>query len=327
MSKIYTEAEQKISRMFTCSRAIAIWTVIAAHVTLKNADVLSDLYGAIGTVGVALFFIMAGYFYKKEAPLTLLKKKSVSILVPWFILGSVVWFGNALMTGGALSITQWVLWLVGYKTYLYYVIMLLGCFVLFYFHNRATLFAAIAITLVSLTFTAWGVMDPIIQQLHITNYLNILNWVGFFALGMLLKRVEPEKLYGFIHSTRWVWMGLSVLLTVIFVVLRIPTGYFTLYGWAYELVCTLGILSVCTFGFVHNKAILSISRYSYAIYLLHMLFVGILGKVYLMHPVVSIFANTIVLLFTWLVLVVGQWIAQKIRLNKIYGYVIGLRIK
>ena len=327
MSKVYTEAEQKLSRMFTCARAVAIWTVIAAHITIKSSDVLAQAYAAIGTVGVALFFMMAGYFYKKDPPVILLKKKTISVVLPWLVLGTVVWLGNTLLLSGEISVVQWLLWLIGYKTYLYYVVVLLICFVLFYFHNLVTLFVAIGTTLASLILTAMGCLTPVIETLHITNYLNAFNWVGFFALGMLLRRIQAEKLYGWIRSMRWVWMALSVLTTVALVIFKVPTNYFTYYGWAYELICAFGILSLCTWDALYNKWTLSISRFSYAIYLMHMLFVGVLAKVYLLHPVVSALANTLVLMVTWLVLVCGKYIAQKIKLGTVYNYAIGLRVK
>ena len=316
---------EEISRMFTVARSIAILSVISAHVTIKQSEIIANLYSTIGSIGVVLFFIMAGYYYKKYPFEVLLKKKVKSIVIPCIFLGSMVWMVNSALTDSGFSVTQLWLWLVGYKTYLYYVNVLLLCFLLFYFNNRMTLLMAIVLNAVSIILTATGFMAPVIEYLHITNYLNVFNWVGFFAIGMLLKRVDSETLYKFIKNTRYVWIVSSFVYTGIIAITGYQVGYFSALGWLYEIVSVLSILGICTFRFTHSKLLISVSSFSYAIYLLHMMFVGVLGKIYGRHIVVAVFANIIVLAFTHFVLVAGKYIAERIGIGKIYNICIGMR--
>lgn len=318
-------ADKKISKMFTVARAVAILSVISAHTTIKTSTVVADLYSTIGSIGVVLFFIMAGYYYKKYPLMVLVKKKTVSIVLPWLVIGSVVWAVNSFLNSSSFAVGDLVLWLVGYKTYLYYVTVLLVCFALFYFNNIGTLILAIILNIASLALTVSGVLDPIIEKLHITNYLNVFNWFGFFAIGCLLKRINAEKLYGFIKKTRLIWILLSVMATITITLTGYKVGYFSPLGWAYELISMLSILGLCTFEFSYNKLSVSISEMSYAIYLSHLMFTGILAKIYGIHIATSLLANVIILVFIWLLLLACKFIAQKIKLGKIYNSIIGLR--
>lgn len=320
-----TEAKNSISKMFDAANAMAILSIVSAHITIRSPEVLANLYATIGSIGVVLFLIKAGYYFKNYPFVVLVRKKFVSIILPWIILGSLVFVVNTILTSGIFNFSDWLLWLVGYKTYLYFVVVLLMCFLLFYKNNMVTLLGAIVINAFSLVLTACGVLEPVIEALHITNYLNIFNWIGFFAIGILLNRVNEEKLYLFIKSTRFIWIGLSVVGTGLIVLGGYKVGYFSPLGWLYEILSTLSILGLCTFGFMQNKLLSGISSYGYAIYLLHMMFVGVLGKIYGVHIVLTAIANIIVCLFIYFILYAGNYIATKIKLGKTYGTIIGLR--
>lgn len=323
MNSVYN-VDQSISRMFTVAKVVALLTVISAHITIRTSDLVADFYSAIGSIGVVLFFIASGYYYKHTDFRTLVKKKTISIIIPWIVLGTAVWLVNSLLNGSGFSFSSLLLWLIGYKTYLYYVVVLLICYLLLIV-NTASLYFAIAINTVSLALTAFGVMNPLIEALHITNYLNVANWIGFFALGMLFQKADHAKWYYFIVSTRLLWPVISVIATGIITVTGYKIGYFSLFGWVYELVSVLSILGICTYEFAYNKFTVSISNMSYAVYLLHLMFTGVLAKVYGVNTVFSLFANIIVLLFTWLVLLLGKFIAGKIKLKKVYAFCVGLR--
>lgn len=318
-------ADQSISRMFTVARVIAILTVISAHITIRTSDLVANFYSAIGSIGVVVFMIASGYYYKHTDFLTLVKKKTISIVIPWIVIGSAVWLVDTLLNGRGFSIQSLFLWLVGYKTYLYYVVVLLICFVLFYVHNKVSLYIAMAINAVSIILTVFGVTDTFIETLHITNYLNVANWIGFFALGMLLQKMDHAKLYQFIVYTRWLWFAISSIATLIITVTGYKVGYFSPLGWLYELVSALSILGICTYSFTYNKFTVSISEMSYAIYLLHLMFTGVLAKIYGMHVSLSLFANIFVLAVTYFILFLGKVVAEKIKLGKVYALCIGLR--
>lgn len=318
-------AEKQISRMFAAARLFAILTVISAHIAIRNSAVIAKFYSAVGSIGVIVFFIAAGYYLKQDKPFLFIKKKAKTILLPWMVLGTAVYVVNSILNGSGLSLFSWVQWQFGYKTYLYFVPVVMVCFVLFYYNNLLTLIAAIILNGLSLMLTCSGVLEPVIVALHITNYLNVFNWIGFFALGILLRRIPVEKSFAFFKQTRLFALCLSVFCIVLITFTDYKVGYFSPFGWAFELVCTWSILGVCTFERAHNKFFVSVSEMSYAIYILHMMFVGVLAKVYGLHPALSLFANVIVLLFTWFVLTAGRCIAGRVKLAKVYNLFLGIR--
>jgi len=319
-------AEQSISRMFTASRLLAILTIISAHINIKNSEIISNFYSAIGSIGVIVFLIAAGYYFKpNKQPIHFIKKKAVSIAIPWIVLGSMVYVVNSILIGSRLGILSWIGWLVGYKTYLYFVPVILICFVLFYYHNLPTLIVAMGLNVVSLSLTSAGILEPVVKTLHITNYLNFFNWIGFFAVGILLRRIPYEKCITFFTRTRIPVLCFSIFGVVLVTFTEYRVGYFSSFGWVFELICAWSVFGVCTCKRIYNKFSVSVSETSYGIYILHMMFVGILGKIYSVHPIVSVFANIIVMLFTHLVLLVGRRAAKKLDMERLYSCITGIR--
>lgn len=319
--------KKRISQMFLIARAFAILTVVSAHITIKTSSMIADFYNAIGSVGVIVFLIISGYYYKSAPLKELIPKKVKGVIIPWIVLGTAVWFVNSLLTNSGYGIFSLLQWLIGYKTYLYYIPVLLLCFVLFYYNNIISLIFALVLNVLSIVLTNMGVLQPIIQALHITNYLNVFNWIGFFAIGVFLKRISPEVLYCFFKKTNIFFIILSVCATVVLVITGYKVGYFSAMGWLYELVCAIGIFGLCTHEKLYNKLFVDISNASYAIYLLHMMFTGVLAKVYGLHPALLLLSNIIVLGVTYTVLFVGRFVFSKAHLEKVYGIATGVRCR
>ena len=318
-------AEKQISRMFTAARLFAVLTVISAHTTIRNSEIIANLYVAIGSIGVIVFFLAAGYFFKRERIGTFLAKKAKTIVLPWLVLGTAVYAVNCILNGSRMGIGSWMEWLLGYKTYLYFVTVILLCFALFYYHNLVTLTGAIVLNALSLTLTCLGVLEPVIKALHITNFLNVFNWIGFFAIGILLRRIPFEKCFAFFKRTRILALGISVSCVALVTFTGYKVGYFSPLGWAFELICAWSIFGLCTFEWTYNRLSASVAEMSYAIYILHMMFVGILAKLYALHPGIALFANGIVLAFTYLVLVAGRYVAGRLKIGTVYDLLLGIR--
>lgn len=318
-------AEQQISKMFTAARVFAILSVISAHVTIRNSKIIANLYSAIGSIGVIVFFIAAGFYFKRETFVTFVRKKAKNILLPWIVLGSAVYVVNSVLNRSAIKIGDWGLWLIGYKTYLYFIPVLVICFLLFYFHNYISLGVAIALNALSLLFTSLGELEPIIEALHITNYLNVFNWIGFFSFGILLRRIPFEKCFAFFKRTRILALCTSVLCVVLVAFTGYKVGYFSPLGWAFELICAWGIFGLCTYSWTHGRVMKCVAEMSYAIYILHMMFVGGLAKLYALHSGISLFANVIVLTFTYLALAAGRYLAGRFKFETGYNLLLGIR--
>ena len=202
-NKVY---EKNISSMVTVARVFALISVVCAHITFPETvpEEIRTLYSSLGSVGVIFFFIAAGYYYnpKKYTFIALLKNKFISVCLPWLFFGSIYYVYKAILKPGehlSLSFGAYFKWIIGHETFLYFCTILLLCFLIFYRTNKPILISSVVITFISVMLTASGMWKPIIEALHITDYLNIFNWAGFFALGMLLKLIPAHILYNFVN--------------------------------------------------------------------------------------------------------------------------------
>lgn len=201
------------------------------------------------------------------------------------------------------------------------------CFLIFYRTNNIILYSAIGINLVSLVLTATGVLAPVIEHYHITNYLNIFNWVGVFALGMLLKQLSPEKLYNFFIRYRFVALGLFAIAVILICVFDVKTGYFSYIGIWLELLGTFAILGVSTIQVFENKLFYDVSNLSFTIYLVHMMVIGIFDKVYNLHVILQAVAVFIIIAITYGILAVGRWLIKLVKLDKYLYPLLGFRTR
>ena len=164
-----------------------------------------------------------------------------------------------------------------------------------------------------------------ISALHITNYLNIFNWIGVFALGMLIKQINPEKLYSFLRKSRFVALGLFAVAVLLICIFDVKVGYFSYIGIWLELLGTLAILGISTIGILENKLFYDISNLSFTIYLVHMMVIGVFDRVYNLHFVLQAMSSFIVIGICYGVLFVGRWLIKLIKLEKYLYPLFGFR--
>lgn len=320
---------KKCSAMFTVSRAFSLVSIVAAHIVFppNDFDFLNKLYSAIGLIGVSVFFFISAYYYNTEkfsGLWELLKKKLVSIGLPWLALGTVAYLYNAVLSGN-FGIIKWLAWLLGYKTYLYFLTVLFFCFVIFYKANKIFCILCIPLSVISITLTSLGVLDPIISFLHITNYLNILNWIGVFAVGRLVKSADCEKLYTFIFKYRFLWITVFILSMAVMIAFGLNDGYFSPLGLCFEIFGALFIFSVSTFKIFNRKLFYSIANNSFSIYLIHLPLIGVLDRVYNLTPVSQAISVFLVILIAHFGLEIARLIVCKTKCKKIFYMLFGFR--
>lgn len=179
--------KQKESSIFYSLRAYAILSVAYAHsLSLQNVT-LSRVGALLGLIGVPVFLICSGYYYK---PAQLDKDwflgKTVNIVAPWLLWGTFAYALSVYLIGpGGWSFFDYILYLFGHKTWLYYVPVYLV--IIFFYQvvhpSLRVLFLSIVIALISNSMTYYWLPD-----VWLTPYQNPLNWIGFYAIGILLKR-------------------------------------------------------------------------------------------------------------------------------------------
>lgn len=311
--------KQKISNVITVARVFALVSIVCAHIGFvgETSHFISKLYGLLGSIGVICYLICSAYYYnpKKYTLIGLLKNKAKSIGLPWLFLGTVGYLYNGVLSK-SLSLISYLRWMIGNGSYLYFLTILILCFLIFYRTNNIILYCSIGVSIISLMLTACGVWTTVISALRITNYLNIFNWVGVFALGMLAKQVSEEKLYNFLYKSRFITLALFAIAVILVCIFDIKTGYFSYIGIYFELLGTLAILGASTIRVFENKLFYDISNLSFTIYLIHMMVIGIFDRLYNLNFVLQAAAVFIIIGICYGILFVGRCIIKLIKLEK-----------
>lgn len=320
---------KKCSSLFTIARVFALISIVAAHISFPASApyTLEKIYSLIASIGVIAFLFMSAYYYNPQKFSSLgavIKTKLVSIGIPWLFLGSITYLYNGILSGTIhpLGLLKWIL---GYKTYLYFLTILFFCFVIFYKANRLFCVCCIPVTIMSLMLTALGFMDSIIDFLHITNYLNILNWIGIFAFGQLCRTFDTKKIYEFIYKFRLLLILIFILAGAVIFVFDIPTGYFSIIGIYFEIIGVLCIFGVSTFNIFNINLFQNIANNSFAIYLIHMPVIGVIDRIYNINIVTQILSSILVVALAHLALEIFRFVIRKIKCEKLFNPLFGFR--
>lgn len=320
--KIETNTVLNVARFF------AIVSVIMAHSRSLSYDCLSIFTERIGAVGVISFLIISGYYYnvEKYGRLLFFKNKLKTIVVPWVFTGTLLY-----LIGLKFNFLDWFLWIIGYKTYLYYLSVLFSCYFIFsYFKSVQFLYFSVVITLISLLFTSFGLIDSFwklyFPNFMFYNYFNIFNWIGFFAIGILLKN-KMEFLIEAV-SSKWLLLFCSYICFVVLSVYVEPKngGYFSSLAFFTELFGFLAILALSTRKIFHKALIYRVSELSFAIYLTHFL-VFPFRKFFFNHPLMEFINSLVLLSLITFFLIIGEIIANYLKLNNVYELLLGIRNK
>lgn len=321
---------RNISNMVIVARTLALISIVSAHIIFTQTTPLwiSEIYKLLAPVGVVTYFIISGYYYhidKYGSFFYVLKKKLKTIGIPWLVLGSIGYFYNAILSKD-ISIVSYLKFILGNGSYLYFLIMLFLCFIIFYFFkSKIFCIVAILLNILSLELTAMGVLEPVTKALHITDYLNIFNWIGFFAFGVLLQRVDTDKLYNAVKKLRVLSIMVFVLFFVVLFITKIKTGYFSYVGWIYEFIGAVAILAVSSFDFLNIKLIRKVSNDSFTVYLIHFMVIGVFDRLYNIALPLQLFANIIVICISFVAIELCMFISKKIKIEKIVCVILGVR--
>lgn len=266
---------KETSNAFYALKGLAIISVAIAHSPFQDAD-LGRLATILGTIGVPIFFIISGIFFDSSVGIIeFAKKKSRRIIIPWIIWGGITYFlhilhDNSDFEVGGVGCIKWVL---GYGTWLYYVLVLLLCYVIFLIVKRPAfkyiLFIPAIITYVLSCYKQ-------LEWLPYSNSQNVFNWIGFFCIGIILKEHKIlEKSPKDIISQRTITLLLAI--TAIIGVIYFKTsylmefrpGYWNFFAIPFELTAVI-VLYYVSFILKKCKLLLEFGRNSYILFFTHM---------------------------------------------------------
>ena len=263
----------------------AIFSVVCAHSATVPSDfsssnqIVGRILSCIGVMGVPVFFIVSGYlFCKNNKPFAeFLKGKITTIIIPWAFCETIVWFYVVLRKGG-ISLTSWGAFLIGINHSTYYLTILILFFILYFNFYRSNIFlvSTIIISVMSIVLTSFGLDEY--NKATITPYLNPLNWMLYFSLGVLIHKYKLLERIA-IFARKIIIISSTALVLDVFLHIKFDLSYsywssFAIVNILIALFVIFGLASIL----LDRKAFLlvSIGRLSFSIYLLHELIVGLI---------------------------------------------------
>lgn len=303
-------------------RAFAILSVISAHMPFGDEHPLAESLRIIfGQIGVAVFFIVSGFFYHREDGDTRFfwRKKWNGIIVPWIILSLCTYIFSAVLNK-EFSIVAALKWMVGVQTWYWFLPILLLMFALFkkLWKSNVMLIICIATTGFSIMCSAFNLIP---YTYYFNQYLNPLNWIGLFALGVWLRKYE---LLNALIGMKALSVGVLVFLAS--TLLSLKYGMDIAYTDYFSLPCELSgfiIFYNLSFYLRNKERLKDIGKKSFFIYLIQMQPAGIFNTRLPYTPLFFILRPLIVLIVLYFISIAIISLLRKTGIEK-YSYFIAL---
>lgn len=318
-----------VNSCMNVAKCFAIISVIMAHSRNSDFYFYSNITERIGAIGVVAFLIIAGYYFNvaKYGIKAFFKNKITTIIVPWIFTGTIVFFVSN--KGDNLFFSDWINWIIGNGTYLYYLLILLLCYLLLsFFNKRGYLIIFILLNIISLLLTSFGVFNYLFMKhlnaLVINNYLNVFNWIGYFSLGILVKGhlgliMEFLKKYRLVIVVTYLFA-----LCISFFLEPLDAGYFSKLAIPMQLLGVAFIFSMSTLKELNNSVVAKVAELTFAIYLTHFLIFPI-RKFFFTSALLEFINPVIILTVNCLILLTGIYISQRIKGYGLYCLLLGIR--
>lgn len=267
------------------AKGIAICSVISAHCNLvpdgspRITIMQSALLNNLSRTGVILLFIISGYLYHvRNAGSGYVFRKIRSLIWPWIISGIIVYLYVHLRKP-PLTFAGLLNFLLGVGSYLYYLTVLCAFYLIFYvsvMRKRAVLLICIIVGY------AHTILIPNGLGNFINPYLNILNWIQYFAIGVFLHENKMMETVKFRSLLRILFPLLYFVIIVIFSIDGLRIEYWS--GWN-PIISTIGAIAIFIMAtyisnISYSDVLKSIGKSTLFIYLWHMPIAGIVTKLF-----------------------------------------------
>lgn len=315
---------KKESNMWYVMKAFAILFVVMAHMTFTgNYHIAEIIRTSIGQIGVVIFFVSSGYFYLRN-PHDSKKywtKKTKTLFVPWLIMSTAIFILSALLFGAPDNVLfAYFKNFFGVGTVYWYMTTITVMLMIFRFINKdILLYTCMTISVISIAMSAMGIIK---YTDWFNQYLNVFNWVGFFALGVLVRKYNlVEKM---INNKIALISLIGAVVTVVVAVIKGATieAYIDFTSLFIELFGLVLILNL-SIVLANNKLLIDIGKKSFFIYLMHIQIVGAINTRLPYNVTFFILRPFIGLAVCYIITVLFSFILSKLRLEKI-EFIFGL---
>jgi len=318
--------QEKDSMALYFVRVMAILSSVAAHVSVIDTSttlsgVCTRIWDMFSCVSVGSFLIVAGILYTRTPgdSRSFWKRKAKSMILPWLFCGMLTYGYRAIFEPS--SLLGLVYWLIGNGSWLYYVTMHLLMLALFKPLHRSVpaLGACVAVTAIQLVMKAngGGIPSPFGND-----YLNPLHWIGFFALGILLRRRNLRLGKGFFAGC-----ALVLAVSAVIVYRKWIYGYFHILNAVYSVSAffvLFGLGRLLAQTRLRNM-ILEIGTSTYCIYLLHMLIVPPILRRIPFENLKFVLSPVMGMVIMMLLIRIGKAISRKLPFGDKLRMLVGLR--
>lgn len=325
---------EKTSSIIDELKGLALISIVSAHTaTGGNGTIISNLserfLKAFGIIGVLIFLIISGYLFGHDKkPLTIFSKRKIrSLIIPWVIVGTIVYMVSSF--SGAqkedVSIMKYLLFLIGQGTYLYFMTILIICYIVFFYLRKQNkiLLISMLLSLISIVLTNY-------KFIGLNPYLNPLNWIGYFALGILISnnyRDINSYIPKLIYNNRIRVLALLLAFNIVMLVLSVANksySYWSLFGLLYAY-----STMVLIFIFLEKESpiftLIKLGKSSFTLYLLHMPIAGVINIIFSRFNNLIIFKPLIVIGVTLFLVEIFKLFSNKIGMQKYANIVLGIR--
>lgn len=330
-----------VNNTFYVLKFFAILSVVMAHsaYTLIPNDIVVKVYNSFGRCGVIIFFIISGYYFRKEKyenVLQLLKAKLKPIVIPWIIWGLAIYCTRFTSTDLYFNLKEIMFWLLGFGTYLYYltIYILLLCLFQILPNKKGIQVALLLCTLINVYLVAGNVGPYVVLKstsvpfdlIYLLTYLNIFNWIGFFALGLLLKNIKLFERKNLLASKYKIIINICIMLLLVYMILNEKDNtYWTYYSIWIEMSFFVILFQVSRI-LKDVRYLQDIGKVTMPIYLIHFLIEGfIFNKILTGSIIMGLIRPLISVLVVYWLLQFGLFISEKMRLQRLYVTVFGLK--
>lgn len=268
-------------------KAIAIFSVVCAHSTpLMDSNSKINVFSSqmldyLGTFGVPVFFCISGYLFAGNTRTwgKFWKRKVFTLFIPWICCETLLWLYVVLRKGG-ISITAWLLFLLGYHHTTYYLTILVVFYVIYWkIRKPCVIWILNIVSILSMVQTGWSTgIFYLFNTVIDSYYLNPFNWMLFFGIGLWIhSQKEQENIREFRD-----WQGiLCIGGSIVYFAVHYYFGWEIYYFSKYALIGNL--LNLGTVVYLGRKLmnwnkkalLIKIGEWSFSIYLLHQFVAGI----------------------------------------------------